>query len=586
MRFEPRLRPRLWLAVGLGTAAAVCTLATAILLAGVVSRVFIEAADLAAVAPLLAAAVALALGRAACLVLQEVVAQRASSGLRGALRAALTEHLLALGPIHATGERSGELVTAMTTGLDDIDLYVTSYQPARRLAAIVPFLVLLVVLVLDPPTALVLVLTGPVLVLLLAVIGGRTRIVSGRRALELRWLGAFFLDMLQGLATLRMFGRGREQVETIRAVSRQYGETTMDVLRTAFQTALVLEWGAAVATAVVAVEVSLRLIDKQMPFAQALAVLVITPEFFLPLRQLAIRYHSGSAGRAAAERLFQILDTPVEGRSSVRLGASAPAIVAATTVAPTGGAPTVRPIGVVPTGLVPTGLVPTGLVPTGLVPTGDVRFEDVWFSYDGRTPALRGLDLVIPQGSVVALVGATGSGKTTCSALLLRFMDADAGRLTVADTNLADIDRSAWLTSVAWVPQRPHLFHGSVAENIRLARPEATDGDIRAAARAANAAEFIEALPQRYATHIGEGGGRLSGGQRQRLAIARAFLKDAPLLILDEATSHLDAASEAAIGAAIPDLVRGRTVLIISHRMRFAALADQVVTLADGRVAA
>ena len=551
LAFEPGVRPRLWLAAGLGTTSAVCALAAAIVLTGVVSRVFTDGADLASVLPLLGLAVALALVRSGCLLLQEVVAQRASSVLRGALRAALTGHLLALGPIHASSQRSGELVTAMTGGLDDIDLYITSYQPARRLAAIVPLLVILVVLLLDPPTALVLVLTGPVLVLLLAVIGGRTSVISGRRAIELRWLGAFFLDMLQGLATLRMFGRGLEQVETIRAVSRQYGETTMDVLRTAFQTALVLEWGAAVATAVVAVEVSLRLIDGQMPFDRALAVLVITPEFFLPLRQLAIRYHSGSAGRAAAERLFQILDTAVAGRSRVTRAGEAPVVAHDVTV-----------------------------------PHGDIRFEDVWYSYDGRSPALRGLDLVIPQGSVVALVGATGAGKTTCSSLLLRFVEPDAGRIAVGDAALGTLDRSAWLDSVAWVPQRPHLFHGTVADNIRLARPGATDEEVHAAARAANAATFIEALPQGYATNIGESGVRLSGGQRQRLAIARAYLKDAPYLVLDEATSHLDAASEAAIGAVIPDLVRGRTVLIISHRMRLATLADRVVTLADGRAVA
>ncbi len=550
LAFESRVRGRLWLAVGLGTGSAVATLAAAILLTGVVSSVFLDAADLPAVLPLLGIAAVLAVVRAGCLLLQEVVAQRASSGLRGALRVALTAHILALGPIHASGQRSGELVTAMTGGLDDIDLYVTSFQPARRSAAIVPFLVIVVVLLIDPPTALVLLLTGPVLVLLLAVIGSRTRIVSGRRALELRWLGAFFLDMLQGLATLRMFGRGREQVETIRAVSRQYGETTMDVLRTAFQTALVLEWGAAVATAVVAVEVSLRLIDGQMPFDRALAVLVITPEFFLPLRQLAIRYHSGSAGRAAAERLFQILDTPLPGRTGVILALAEPA------------------------------------APIADVPRGDIRFEEIWFSYDGRDPALRGLDLAIPQGSVVALVGATGAGKTTCSSLLLRFMEPDSGRIAVGGTALDALDRSAWLAAVAWVPQRPHLFYGTVADNIRLGRPDATDEQVRAAARAADAAEFIEALPQGYATHIGEAGDRLSGGQRQRLAIARAYVKDAPYLVLDEATSHLDAASEAALGAVIPDLIRGRTVLIISHRKRFAALADRVVTLADGRAVA
>jgi ATP-binding cassette, subfamily C, bacterial CydD len=548
LAFEPRVRPRLWLATAFGTASAVCVLAAAVALTSAVAQVFLGGADLAAVLPLLGVATILAVVRAACMLLQEIAAQRASSGLRGALRSALTGHLLGLGPAHTSGERSGELVTAMTGGLDDIDLYVTSYQPARRLAAIVPLLVLLVVLLLDPPTALVLVLTGPVLVLLLAVIGGRTRVVSGRRAIELRWLGAFFLDMLQGLATLRMFGRGREQVETIRAVSKQYGDTTMDVLRTAFQTALVLEWGAAVATAVVAVEVSLRLIDGQMAFERALAVLVITPEFFLPLRQLAIRYHSGSAGRAAAERVFQILDAPLPGRR-----------VATSPIAP-------------------------AALPPPAVPLGDIRFEGVWFSYDGRSPALRDLDLVIPRGEVVALVGVTGAGKTTCSSLLLRFIEPERGRITVGGIPLETFDRATWLRSVAWVPQKPHLFHGSVAQNIRLARPEASDADVRAAAEAANAAGFIRALPRGFDTPIGEAGSRLSGGQRQRLAIARAWLKDAPVLILDEATSQLDAASEAAIGAAMVDLVRGRTVLVISHRMRLTARADRVLTLADGQV--
>ncbi len=560
LAFEPRVRPRLWLSVAFGVVSAAATVATAILLTDVVAGVFLAGATLSSALPALGLAVMLSVIRAACLLLGEVAAQRASSGLRGALRAAITGHLLALGPVRISSQHSGELVTAMTGGLDDIDAYVTSYQPARRLALIVPMMVVVVVALLDPPTALVLLLTGPVLILLLAFIGARTRVISGRRAIELRWLGAFFLDMLQGLATLRMFGRGREQVETIRAVSQRYGETTLDVLRTAFQTALVLEWATAVATAVVAVEVSLRLIDGQMAFDRALAVLVITPECFLPLRQLAIRYHSGSAGRAAAERVFEILDTPLTGSGVA--GSIGPS--------PMPGLPAPRRT--------------PAPVRTPSVPSGGLRFDDVWFSYDERVPALRGLDLEIPLGGIVALVGASGAGKTTCSSLLLRFIEPTAGRIMVGNTPLDDVEIGTWRTSVTWVPQRAHLFHGTVADNIRMARPDASDREVRAAAEAANAAGFIDALPRGYDSHIGEAGNRLSGGQRQRLAIARAVLKDAPYLILDEATSQLDAESEEAIGRAIPNLVRGRTVLIISHRSRFAAIADRVVRLADGRV--
>ncbi|MEZ4597118.1 MAG: ABC transporter transmembrane domain-containing protein [Chloroflexota bacterium] len=306
----PRARSQLSVAVALGVGAALCAIAIAVLLADAVAQVFLGGLGLADVTPRLMGALALAMVRAACLMGQEVVAQRASSGLRAGLRDRLTTHLLALGPLRLTGERTGELVTALGSGMDDVDAWATGYRTARGLAVVVPVLVVLVVAALDPPTAVVLILTGPVLILLLAVIGSRTRAIGARRAAELRWLGGFFLDMLQGLATLRMFGRGQEQVATIRDVSRQYGETTMEVLRTAFQTALVLEWSAAVATAVVAVEVSLRLIDGHIAFDRALMVLVITPECFLPLRQLALRYHSGAAGRAAAQRAFQILDTP------------------------------------------------------------------------------------------------------------------------------------------------------------------------------------------------------------------------------------------------------------------------------------
>jgi ATP-binding cassette, subfamily C, bacterial CydD len=314
------------------------------------------------------------------------------------------------------------------------------------------------------------------------------------------------------------------------------------VLRTAFQTGLVLEWGGTVATALVAVEVSLRLMYGMLPFERALAVLIITPEFFFPLRQLAIRYHAGTAGKTAAERIFTLLDQPLKQR----------------------------------------GMVSRPSVPPARL---EIRFDDVSYAYaDGKRPALEGFSLHIPHASRVALVGASGAGKSTAARLLLRFLDPDEGSITVDGTPLEAIDLAAWRARVAWVPQNPHLFHGTVRDNLILARPEASEAEMVAAARAAHAHEFIAGLREGYDTSIGERGARLSGGQAQRLAIARAFLKDAPFLILDEATSHLDSASEAAIQEALTTLMRGRTVLIIAHRLKLVYSADQVALVEWGRV--
>src|SRR6478736_5390494 len=326
LRSAPGARGLLGLGIASGFLAAAIVVGQAWLTSIVVAGVFLGGGSLATVATPLAAIAVLAVVRAGFLLAADGLAQRASASIKGTLRADLTAQLFALGPAWTGRERSGELSSMLTDGLASIDAYVTSFQPARALAAAVPLLVLAVVLVLDPPTTLVLLFTGPILVLLLGFIGGRARVITEQRFAEVRWLSAFFLDMLGGLATLKMFGRSREQVDTIRDISRRYGDTTMEVLRTAFQTSLVLEWGGAVAVALVAVEISLRLMSGAIAFDRALAVLIIVPEFFLPLRTLATRYHTGAAGRAVAERITAILDEPLpaHGRSTGAAGAPAP----------------------------------------------------------------------------------------------------------------------------------------------------------------------------------------------------------------------------------------------------------------------
>ncbi len=541
LRINRSARVLLYLAVAAGFLAAVCVAGQAWFLSVAVNRVFILHQTLDDVAPPLLILLLLALLRALFVLSSEVLAQRSASRLKGNLREQLTQQLLVLGPAYTRGERSGELVNAAVGGVEILDEYITVYQPARLLAMLVPVFILLVVLILDPLSTLVLLFTGPVLVLLLALIGSSVKDIARRRFRELSWMSAYFLDVLQGLATLKMFGRSREKIETIRQVSARYGSATLEVLRTAFQTALVLEWGSTIATALVAVEIGLRLMNGGLPYERALAVLILTPEFFQPLRQLAIRYHMGTAGKAAADRIFAILDQPL---SDQRLSAT------------------------------------RSTVPTRL----DIRFNQVSFAYDGgQRPALQDISLHIPHGQRVALVGATGAGKSTVANLLLRFSEPHNGSITIAGIPLSEIDPAAWRSQVAWVPQQPHLFDGTIADNIRLAKPAAARDEVVAAAMAAHAHEFIARLPQGYYTPIGEQGARLSGGQQQRLAIARAFLKDAPFLILDEATSHLDAESEALIQDALERLLRGRTVLIIAHRLKLIYAADQVVVMQHGR---
>ncbi len=548
LRHDRVARRWMTVAVAAGVGATLALVAQLIAVALAVAGVFLDERTLQDVLPLLALGFVLLIGRTVLGITGELAARRSAEQLVGTLRADLTAHVLRLGPTWTSRERTGEISGVLIGGLESIEEYVTQFLPARWLAMIVPLLVLLLVLVLDPPSVLVLLFTGPLLLMLLVVIGGRTRSVTEQRFVEMRTLSAFFLDVLRGLPTLKMFGRSREQVDNLRRISRRYGDATMEVLRTAFQTSLVLEWGATIAIALVAVEIGLRLLEGTITFERALAVLLITPEFFLPLRALAIRFHSGTAGRAVITRTFEILDTPLPGEDE-----------------------------------------PTderdGLTDPAVTEPPRITLRDIEFTYPAReAPALAGASLELRPGESVALVGASGAGKSTVSNLLLRFFDADSGSISVDGSPLDGIGRAAWRASVAWVPQRPHLFEGSVADNIRLARPDATDDEVAAAARAANATEFIERLPQGLETPVGEGGTRLSGGQRQRLAIARAYLRDAPVLILDEATSHQDEASEVAIADALERLVAGRTVLLIAHRLRLAQRADRVVVLDAGRV--
>jgi ATP-binding cassette subfamily C protein CydD len=533
----------------------VCTIAWLVALATAIDRVFLGDADLAEVRGLLVALVLLLLVRAALLAAQEVLAERASALLRTRVRADLVSHLVAVGPAGLAQERVGEVSAVVGDGVQALDDYVVRFVPAAAMAVLGPAAVFVTVALLDPWTTLILLFAGPMLVLILGVIGGHTRELTRRRFDELAWLTSFSLDMIRGLGTLKAFGRSQDGAQAIEGLSRRFGSTTMDVLRTAFQTSLVMEWAATAATALVAVEVSFRLVLDVLPFGVALAVLVLTPEFFMPFRRLSMEYHAGQAGRAALARIEALHALPAAQPEGPAPGASAVARAASRAPALT-AAPT-------------------------------IELNTVSYRYpDAAVDAVSAVSLRLEAGRTVALVGPSGAGKTTLARLLLQFVAPTQGQVLVDGVPLGKWDPADWRRHVAWVPQTPSLVAASVADNIRLGAPHATDDEVRQAAALARATSFVEALPQGFHTVLGERGLRLSGGQRQRLAIARAALRDAPVVVLDEMSAHLDATVEAEILAAMQALLVERTALVIAHRPRTLALAHSVIELREGRVAA
>jgi ATP-binding cassette subfamily C protein CydD len=537
-------RRDLALTIGLGTLGGAVVVGQAWLLSRVVSGVFLDGQSLRQVRVLLFALLVLSLARAVLAWGSEVTAHRVAGQVKRDLQGRLAAHLLALGPAYARGERSGELANTAVEGVEALDAYLSQYLPQLALAALVPLTILIFVTPLDWVSGLVLLLTAPLIPIFMVLIGNAADALTRRQWTSLSRMSAHFLDALQGLTTLKLFGRSREQIRTIAAISDQFRQATMGVLRVAFLSALVLEMVSTISTAVVAVQIGLRLLYGHLSFEQGFFVLLLAPEFYLPLRMLGTRFHAGMAGVAAAQRIFEVLEVPAPLPSASRKVARA-----------------------------------------DLPARFDIRFSSIHYAYeDGLRPALRGLSFQIDHGEKVALVGPSGAGKSTVAYLLLRFLEPDRGTIAVSGLPLADLAPSLWREQVAWVPQDPYLFHGTVAENIRMARPAASPDEVAWAARQAHAEAFIGALPQGYDTVIGERGARLSGGEAQRLALARAFLKDAPLLILDEATANLDPEIEDLVRESMERLLQGRTALIIAHRLTTVQRADRILAMAGGRI--
>ncbi|MGW2410914.1 thiol reductant ABC exporter subunit CydD [Streptomyces tubercidicus] len=569
LRYARATRGFLIAVVVLGLAGAGLVVGQAMLIAEVVVGAFQHELNVGALTTPLALLAAVSVGRGLVSWLTELAAHRAGAAAKSELRMRLVERAARLGPGAVIGRtdgeaqvpeaygaeaaeagaagageasgagtlemRTGELTALATRGIDALDDYFARYLPQVGLAVVVPLAVLARIVTGDWLSALTIVLTLPLIPLFMILIGWATQARMDRQWRLLARLSGHFLDVVEGLPTLKVFGRAKAQAAAIRSITGEYRRATLRTLRIAFLSSFALELLATISVALVAVGIGMRLVHGELDLYTGLMVLVLAPEAYLPLRQVGAQYHAAAEGLSAAEEIFAVLETPLR--------------TPGTDPAPQGTA---------------------------------LAVEDLVVRHPGRsTDSLPATSFEVRPGETVALVGPSGAGKSTLLSVLLGFTEPSEGRALADGRDIASLSPESWRQRIAWVPQHPHLFAGTIAENVRLARPDADDAAVRSALGDAGALDFVDALPDGMATRLGESGAGLSAGQRQRLALARAFLADRPILLLDEPTANLDGATEEAIVSAVRRLAVGRTVLLVVHRPALLAAADRVVRLPD-----
>ena len=541
-RMTQGYRLRIVLSVTLGMLALIFGIARFVFLGRFLAGVFQGAPAEVLVWPLAGAGVAIVL-RAALDHSRTMVAHRTAMRIQETLRGRLYDKIVALGPAWFGAERTGGVMLSMVDGVEQLQSFFGQYIPQVAIAIAAPLAIFVFIAFWDVPVAAVMLLAALFTLFMPALVHERSGRASRARQTAFKSFGEEFLDAVQGLPTLKAFGQSHAYGRMLADKARALSDSTFWVLAISVLTRAFTDLGTALGAALALTLGAWRVQHGDMSLTALLIVLMAGTEIFRPLRDLRTVLHQGMNGQAAAHGILTLLATPE----------AAPAL--------------------------PSRPIPT----TSLRPR--IEFQDVRFAYPGgRRAAHRGLSFVVESGERVGIVGPSGSGKSSIVRLLLRLYDPQSGSVRIDGQDLRALDPEALRRMVAVVSQDSMLFHGTISDNLRLGRPDATESEMVAAAIAANAHDFIMALPDDYDTVVGERGGELSGGQRQRIAIARALLRDSPILVLDEALSSVDAENEAVIQQALDRLMTGRTTLILAHRLSSVIGADRILVLEDGSV--